>query len=134
MKETKSILEDTIPKLDELKINNKDEEILKKIDTMEQIMVKKNEETLNKINDLEKQVQIMTQNQEERQQSPVRRSNSFDEVKELMKPNNKTKRKRKHPKSKKPVNNDTDSLKMKIAKAAKSCKSIDNLKSLLEQL
>jgi CHASE3 domain sensor protein len=76
------LFEETIPsineKFDDLKTSIKDEEILKKIDTMEQIMVRKNEETLNKINDIEKQVQIMSQNQEGRQQTEVRKSNSFD--------------------------------------------------------
>jgi hypothetical protein len=55
-------------------------------------------------------------------------------VKELMKPNDKTKRKRKNPKSRKPRNNDADSLKMKIAKAAKCCKSSNDLKTILELL
>jgi hypothetical protein len=138
VKETKSLLEDTIPsineKLDDLITNNEDGKILKKIDTMEQIMIKKNEETLNKITELERQVQVMSQNQEERQQTPMRRSNSFDEVKELMKPDNKTKRKRKNPKSRRPALKDTDSLKMKIAKAAKCCKNNNDLKTMLELL
>jgi hypothetical protein len=111
-------------------IINKDHEIMKKIDTMESNIIKKNEETLTKIENL---VQTLSQNSNERQNPPLRRTNSFDDVKQLMKPINNIKRKRK-PKANKPSLKDKEGLKMKITRAAETCKKIEDLKSMLEIL
>jgi hypothetical protein len=51
-----------------------------------------------------------------------------------MKPVSNTKRRKRKPKAKKLLLKDKESLKMKIAKAAKSCKDIEDLKASLEIL
>jgi regulator of replication initiation timing len=51
-----------------------------------------------------------------------------------MKPVNNTKRRKRKLKARKSPLKDKDSLKMKIAKAAKSCKDIEDLKLMLEPL
>jgi hypothetical protein len=79
-------------------IETQENEILKKIDIMEANLIKKNKETLNKIENL---VQNLTSNLNERQNPPLRRTNNFDDVKQLMKPINNNKRRKRKPKAKK---------------------------------
>jgi hypothetical protein len=117
--------------LEIIESQNKDNEILNKIDIMESNLIKKNEETLIKIENL---VQTLSQNPNERQNPSLRRTNSFDDVKQLMKPTNNSKRRKRKPKAKKPLSKDKESLKRKISRASKTCKDIEDLKSMLESL
>jgi hypothetical protein len=64
----------------------------------------------------------------------ITRSNSFDNVKELIKPITKTKRKKGKPKPMKPSQKDKESLKMKIVRAAKSCNNVEELRILPDKL
>jgi hypothetical protein len=95
---------------------------------------KQNEILLNKVKDLEDKLLSISLSSREQQERRLTRTRCFDDVRELLKPNTKSKWKNRKPKSKKPGLKDKESLKMKIVKAAKNCKNGEDLRLLLEQL